>query len=57
MKAHAGTLRMSTVNLTEALVRIRDRQPQLAADLDLSRGQVQRAFALIESAALHEGAE
>jgi len=30
---------------------------QLAADLDLSRGQVQRAFALIESAALHEGAE
>ncbi len=30
---------------------------QLAADLDLSRGQVQRAFGLIESAALHEGAE
>ena len=30
---------------------------QLAADLDLSRGQVQRAFALIESAALHEEAE
>ena len=30
---------------------------QLAADLDLSRGQVQRAFGLIESVALHEGAE
>lgn len=30
---------------------------QLAAELDLSRGQVQRAFGLIESAALHEGAE
>jgi DNA-binding protein WhiA len=30
---------------------------QLAADLELSRGQVQRAFQLIESAALHEGAE
>jgi DNA-binding protein WhiA len=30
---------------------------QLATDLDLSRGQVQRAFGLIESAALHEGAE
>jgi DNA-binding protein WhiA len=31
---------------------------QLAADLDLSRGQVQRAFGLIESAALHdEGSE
>ncbi|MEO8625945.1 MAG: DNA-binding protein WhiA [Candidatus Limnocylindrales bacterium] len=30
---------------------------QLAADLDLSRGQIQRAFGLIESAALHEGAE
>lgn len=30
---------------------------QLAADLDLSRGQIQRAFQLIENAALHEGAE
>lgn len=30
---------------------------QLAAELDLSRGQVQRAFELIEGAALHEGAE
>ena len=30
---------------------------QLAADLDLSRGQVQRAFQQIESAALHEGSE
>jgi DNA-binding protein WhiA len=30
---------------------------QLAADLELSRGQIQRAFGLIESAALHEGAE
>ncbi|MEP7361077.1 MAG: DNA-binding protein WhiA [Chloroflexota bacterium] len=30
---------------------------QLAADLELSRGQVQRAFGVIESVALHEGAE
>lgn len=30
---------------------------QLAADLEVSRGQIQRAFGLIESAALHEGAE
>jgi DNA-binding protein WhiA len=30
---------------------------QLAADLELSRSQVQRAFQLIESTALHEGAE
>lgn len=31
---HAGELRMSTVNLTEALIRIRDRQPQLADRLE-----------------------
>lgn len=30
---------------------------QLATDLELSRGQVQRAFGVIESVALHEGAE
>ncbi len=30
---------------------------ELATDLDLSRGQVQRAFGIIESVALHEGAE
>jgi len=30
---------------------------ELAADLDLSRGQVQRAFGVIEATALHEGAE
>jgi DNA-binding protein WhiA len=30
---------------------------ELATNLDLSRGQVQRAFAVIESTALHEGAE
>jgi DNA-binding protein WhiA len=44
------------------IARARRRAPeatfsQLAAELDLSRGQVQRAFGLIESAALHEGAE
>ena len=30
---HAGQLRMSTVNLTEVLIRLRDRQPTLASDL------------------------
>jgi DNA-binding protein WhiA len=30
---------------------------ELAAHLDMSRGQVQRAFGLIETTALHEGAE
>ena len=44
------------------IARARRRAPeatfsQLAADLDLSRGQIQRAFGTIESAALHEGAE
>lgn len=44
------------------VARARRRSPeatfsQLAAELDLSRGQVQRAFGLIESAALHEAAE
>ena len=44
------------------IARARRRAPeatfsQLAADLDLSRGQVQRAFGVIESAALHEAAE
>ena len=34
MEAHAGELRMSTVNLTECLIRLRDRQPQLAAALE-----------------------
>ena len=34
MEAHAGELRMSTVNLTECLIRIRDRQPQLAPMLE-----------------------
>lgn len=31
---HAAALRMSTVNLAEALIRIRDRQPSLADDLE-----------------------
>lgn len=31
---HERALRMSTVNLAEALIRIRDRQPQLAGDLE-----------------------
>ena len=34
MEAHAGELRMSTVNLTECLIRLRDRQPQLADALE-----------------------
>lgn len=31
---HAAELRMSTVNLTEALIRIRDRQPQRYRELE-----------------------
>ena len=31
---HASELRMSTVNLTETLIRLRDRQPQLADKLE-----------------------
>ena len=34
MNRHAGELRMSTVNLTETLILIRDRQPQLADELE-----------------------
>lgn len=34
LNAHAGQLRMSTVNLAEALIRIRDRQPTLADQLE-----------------------
>ena len=30
----SGALRMSTVNLTEALIRIRDRQPQLYGEIE-----------------------
>jgi len=33
LEAHASELRMSTVNLAECLIRIRDRQPQLGEDL------------------------
>lgn len=56
-----GTLRRLPRHV-RLIARARRRAPeatlsQLAADLDLSRGQVQRAFGLIESAALHEGAE
>lgn len=56
-----GTLRRLPRQV-RLVARARRRAPeatfsQLAADLDLSRGQVQRAFGLIESAALHEGAE
>lgn len=55
-----GTLRRLP-RQARLVARARRRAPeatfsQLAADLDLSRGQVQRAFGLIESAALHEGA-
>jgi ribonuclease VapC len=32
--AHADELRMSTVNLAETLIRLRDRQPQLADELE-----------------------
>lgn len=34
LNANAGNLRMSTVNLAEALIRIRDRQPTLADQLE-----------------------
>jgi ribonuclease VapC len=34
MQQHAGGLRMSTVNLVETLVLIRDRQPTLAGELE-----------------------
>jgi ribonuclease VapC len=34
LSANAGHLRMSTVNLAETLILIRDRQPQLAAELE-----------------------
>ena len=33
LNRHLGQLRMSTVNLAEALILIRDRQPTLADDL------------------------
>ncbi|HUP83860.1 MAG TPA: DNA-binding protein WhiA [Candidatus Limnocylindria bacterium] len=56
-----GTLRRMPRQV-RLIARARRRAPeatfsQLAADLDMSRGQVQRAFGLIESAALHEAAE
>jgi cell division protein WhiA len=56
-----GTLRRLPRQV-RLVARARRRAPeatfsQLAADLDLSRGQVQRAFGMIENAALHEGAE
>ena len=56
-----GTLRQMPRQVRQ-IARARRRAPEasfseLAADLDLSRGQVQRAFGMIESAALHEGAE
>lgn len=34
LNAHAGQLRMSTVNPAESLIRIRDRQPTLADQLE-----------------------
>ncbi len=34
MNHHAQELRMSTVNLTETLIRLRDRQPQLFTDIE-----------------------
>jgi ribonuclease VapC len=34
LEEHAAALRMSTVNLTETLIRLRDRQPQLADELE-----------------------
>jgi DNA-binding protein WhiA len=56
-----GTLRHMPRQVRQ-IARARRRAPEasfseLAADLDLSRGQVQRAFGQIDSAALHEGAE
>lgn len=58
---HQGTLRRLPRQVRRVAV-ARRRAPeatfsQLAADLELSRGQIQRAFGMIESAALHEGAE
>ena len=34
LEEHAAVLRMSTVNLAETLIRLRDRQPQLADQLE-----------------------
>ena len=34
LAAHRGELKMSTVNLAEALIRIRDRQPTLADEVE-----------------------
>ena len=34
LEAHASELRMSTVNLAEILIRVRDRQPQLFEELE-----------------------
>ena len=34
LEQHAADLRMSTVNLTEALIRIRDRQPHLYEEIE-----------------------
>jgi ribonuclease VapC len=34
LEEHAGTLRMSTVNLTELLILLRDRQPRLFDELE-----------------------
>lgn len=34
LETHTTELRMSTVNLAESLIRIRDRQPQLANELE-----------------------
>lgn len=31
---HSGKLRMSTVNLTETMIRVRDRQPNLAEEIE-----------------------
>lgn len=56
-----GELRRLAVHVRRVAV-ARRRSPEatlseIATELDLSRGQVQRAFELIESAALHETAE
>jgi ribonuclease VapC len=34
LNEHAGELRMSTVNLTETLIRVRDRQPESAGEIE-----------------------
>ncbi len=34
LSEHAAELRMSTVNLTETLIRVRDRQPQVADEIE-----------------------